>query len=145
MLIIERFTSGVVLLEPEIYQDERGHFFESFNQRELERLGISAAFVQDNRSHSIKNVLRGLHYQINKPQGKLVSVSCGEVFDVAVDLRKKSPTFGTWTGLTIVGSGEDWVEFVAAYERGGRPGELREHSLFEQRGGRWVYVEGSVS
>ena len=89
----------VVLLEPRVFGDDRGFFFESFNQRQLnEAIGQTVAFVQDNHSRSIKNVLRGLHYQIQQPQGKLVRVVMGEVFDVAVDIRKSSPTFGQWVG-----------------------------------------------
>lgn len=87
----------VILLEPKVFSDERGFFFESFNQRVFEEaIGRSVNFVQDNHSHSLKNVLRGLHYQIEQPQGKLVRVVQGEVFDVAVDIRKSSPTFGKW-------------------------------------------------
>lgn len=101
MRVVEKFSSGVVLLEPEIYRDERGYFFESFNQRELQRLGIDARFVQDNRSYSLRNVLRGLHYQLQQPQGKLVTALHGEVFDVAVDVRRTSAAFGTWTGVRL--------------------------------------------
>jgi len=89
----------VVLLDPKVFGDERGFFFESFNQAKFEEvLGRQVTFVQDNHSRSVKNVLRGLHYQIQQPQGKLVRVVQGEVFDVAVDLRKSSKTFGHWVG-----------------------------------------------
>jgi dTDP-4-dehydrorhamnose 3,5-epimerase len=89
----------VILLEPDVYGDDRGFFFESFNQRRFEEIvGRKVNFVQDNHSRSAKNVLRGLHYQIQQPQGKLVRVVAGEVFDVAVDVRKSSPTFGQWVG-----------------------------------------------
>jgi dTDP-4-dehydrorhamnose 3,5-epimerase len=89
----------VVLIEPQVFGDERGFFFESFNQAQFEKaIGQSVQFVQDNHSRSVKNVLRGLHYQIQQPQGKLVRVVQGEVFDVAVDLRKSSATFGQWVG-----------------------------------------------
>lgn len=89
----------VVLFEPKVFGDERGFFFESFNQRQLETaIGKTVQFVQDNHSRSVKNVLRGLHYQIQQPQGKLVRVIQGEVFDVAVDIRKHSATFGQWVG-----------------------------------------------
>lgn len=89
----------VVLLEPKVFGDDRGFFFESFNQEVFEKvIGQSVNFVQDNHSRSAKNVLRGLHYQIEQPQGKLVRVTQGEVFDVAVDIRKSSPTFGQWVG-----------------------------------------------
>ena len=89
----------VVLIEPKVFGDDRGFFFESFNQAEFEAaIGRTVNFVQDNHSRSARNVLRGLHYQIKQPQGKLVRVVQGEVFDVAVDLRKSSPTFGQWVG-----------------------------------------------
>jgi dTDP-4-dehydrorhamnose 3,5-epimerase len=92
----------VVLLEPKVFGDERGFFFESFNQKAFEEIvGRPVQFVQDNHSRSVKGVLRGLHYQIQQPQGKLVRVTQGEVFDVAVDLRKSSPTFGRWIGVNL--------------------------------------------
>ena len=92
----------VILFEPKVFGDERGFFFESFNQRQFEEaVGRPVQFVQDNHSRSVKNVLRGLHYQIKQPQGKLVRVVVGEVFDVAVDLRKSSPTFGLWVGARL--------------------------------------------
>lgn len=92
----------VVLFEPKVFGDERGFFFESFNQAKFEAaIGRQVSFVQDNHSRSVKNVLRGLHYQIQQPQGKLVRVVQGEVFDVAVDIRKSSPTFGQWAGAVL--------------------------------------------
>ena len=92
----------VFLIEPKVFGDDRGFFFESFNQAKFEAAtGRQVAFVQDNHSLSVKNVLRGLHYQIKQPQGKLVRVVQGEVFDVAVDIRKSSPTFGQWVGETL--------------------------------------------
>lgn len=91
----------VLLLEPKVFGDDRGFFFESYNRRTLADLGLAAEFVQDNHSRSARGVLRGLHYQIEHPQGKLVRVIAGEVFDVAVDLRKSSATFGTSVGITL--------------------------------------------
>jgi dTDP-4-dehydrorhamnose 3,5-epimerase len=92
----------VLILEPKVFGDERGFFYESFNQRRFQELiGTTTNFVQDNHSKSAKNVLRGLHYQIWQPQGKLVRVVAGEVFDVAVDIRKNSATFGRWVGVTL--------------------------------------------
>lgn len=89
----------VLIIEPQVFGDDRGFFFESFNQRKFEEaIGRSVNFVQDNHSRSSRGVLRGLHYQIKQPQGKLVRVVAGEVFDVAVDLRINSPTFGQWIG-----------------------------------------------
>lgn len=92
----------VIVCEPKVFGDDRGFFFESFNQRSFEEVvGKTVSFVQDNHSKSVKNVLRGLHYQIQQPQGKLVRVVKGEVFDVAVDIRKTSPTFGHWVGEVL--------------------------------------------
>lgn len=91
--------ADVLLVEPKVFGDDRGFFFESFNQKAFnEATGLSVNFVQDNHSKSARNVLRGLHYQISQPQGKLVRVIAGEVFDVAVDIRRSSPTFGQWVG-----------------------------------------------
>ena len=93
---------GVLIVEPRVFGDNRGFFFESFNARQFEELtGGRTGFVQDNHSRSAKGVLRGLHYQIRQPQGKLVRVVAGEVFDVAVDLRRSSPTFGKWYGHVL--------------------------------------------
>jgi dTDP-4-dehydrorhamnose 3,5-epimerase len=92
----------VLLIEPKVFGDERGFFFESFNQRQWQQeTGLNTIFVQHNHSRSGKNVLRGLHYQIRQPQGKLVRVVQGEVFDVAVDLRRSSPTFGRWVSAIL--------------------------------------------
>src|SRR5882757_6085664 len=99
MQAIPTSLPGVLILEPKVFGDARGFFFESFNARRFAELtGFSAPFVQDNHSRSAKGVLRGLHYQICQPQGKLVRVIAGEVFDVAVDVRRSSPTFGHWFG-----------------------------------------------
>lgn len=92
----------VLIIEPKVFGDERGFFYESFNEKRFgEVTGVTARFVQDNHSRSAKGVLRGLHYQIKHPQGKLVRVVAGEVFDVAVDLRKYSATYGKWVGVTL--------------------------------------------
>jgi dTDP-4-dehydrorhamnose 3,5-epimerase len=94
----------VLILEPRVFEDPRGFFFESYNRRELkEATGLDPQFVQDNQSFSVRNVLRGLHYQVRQPQGKLVTVLAGEIFDVAVDLRRSSPTFGEWVSATLSG------------------------------------------
>jgi len=93
---------GVLILEPKVFGDARGFFFESFNQRDFaQATGLDVQFVQDNHSRSVKGVLRGLHYQIQHPQGKLVRVTQGEVFDVVVDLRRSSPHFGQWDGTVL--------------------------------------------
>jgi len=92
----------VLVLEPKVFGDERGYFLESYNQRSFNQLtGLDVQFVQDNHSHSAQGVLRGLHYQIEHPQGKLVRVVQGRVYDVAVDLRQSSATFGRWTGIEL--------------------------------------------
>ena len=102
MQAIKTTIPGVLILEPTVYGDERGFFYESFNARRFAELtGIETTFVQDNHSRSIKGVLRGLHYQIQQPQGKLVRVVSGEVWDVAVDIRRSSPTFGQWVGVSL--------------------------------------------
>lgn len=102
MKVIRTEIPEVLIIEPKVFGDERGFFFESFNARTFAAAtGLTPTFVQDNQSRSAKNVLRGLHYQIKQPQGKLVRVAIGEVFDVAVDLRKDSPTFGKWAGATL--------------------------------------------
>jgi dTDP-4-dehydrorhamnose 3,5-epimerase len=101
MKAIETSLPGVLVLEPKVFGDERGFFFESYNKRALETAGITSEFVQDNHSRSARNVLRGLHYQIMQPQGKLVRVIAGEVFDVSVDIRKSSPTYGKWTAINL--------------------------------------------
>ncbi len=101
MKVIPTAIPDVLLLEPKVFGDERGFFLESWNRRTFAELGITADFVQDNHSKSQRNVLRGLHYQIEHAQGKLVRVTAGEVYDVAVDLRRSSPTFGKWVGFTL--------------------------------------------
>jgi len=103
MKLVPTAIPDVAILEPEVFGDERGFFFESFNQRRFTELigGETIRFVQDNHSKSMRGVLRGLHYQIRQPQGKLVRVIAGEVFDVAVDIRKSSPTFGKWVGTVL--------------------------------------------
>lgn len=102
MEVIDTTISDVKIIQPRVFGDDRGFFYESFNQKELEQaLGQKLNFVQDNHSKSSKGVLRGIHYQIQNSQGKLVRVVSGEVFDIAVDLRKSSDSFGKWTGLTL--------------------------------------------
>lgn len=91
----------VLLFEPKVFGDERGFFLETYNKKVLAEYGVDAEFVQDNHSRSARGVLRGIHYQIQQPQGKLVRVTQGEVFDVAVDLRRSSPTFGKWAGFML--------------------------------------------
>lgn len=102
MKVIETALPEVLIIEPKVFGDSRGFFFESFNAKNFrEATGLDVEFVQDNHSRSAKNVLRGLHYQIKQPQGKLVRVVAGAVFDVAVDIRKSSPNFGKWVGVEL--------------------------------------------
>ena len=104
MQAIRTAIPDVLIIEPKVFGDARGFFYESFNAKAFaESTGLNVAFVQDNHSKSVKGVLRGLHYQIQQPQGKLVRVVQGEVFDVAVDIRKNSPTFGQWVGELLSG------------------------------------------
>jgi dTDP-4-dehydrorhamnose 3,5-epimerase len=91
----------VILIKPQVFADPRGHFFESWSQRKFAAAGLDLKFLQDNQNRSERHVLRGLHYQLTKPQGKLVRVVTGSVFDVAVDLRRSSPTFGLWAGAEL--------------------------------------------
>ena len=100
--VIQTALPEVLILEPKVFGDERGFFFESYNQQDFQKAtGLKVQFVQDNHSRSTKGVLRGLHYQIQHPQGKLVRVTQGAVFDVAVDLRRSSPAFGKWVGTEL--------------------------------------------
>jgi dTDP-4-dehydrorhamnose 3,5-epimerase len=98
---IDTAIPEVFLIEPRVFGDDRGFFFESWNKKSVGELGLEADFVQDNHSRSQRGVLRGLHYQIQHAQGKLVRVTLGEVYDVAVDLRRSSPTFGKWVGFVL--------------------------------------------
>jgi dTDP-4-dehydrorhamnose 3,5-epimerase len=112
MNIISTLIPEVLVIEPKVFGDDRGFFYESFNQSNFEQAtGLKLTFVQDNHSKSARNVLRGLHYQIQQPQGKLVRVVQGKVFDVAVDIRKSSPTFGQWVGeiLSAENKKQLWV------------------------------------
>ena len=101
MKLVNSTLPEVLIVEPKVFGDDRGYFYESYNERELEMQGLRAHFVQDNQSRSARNVLRGLHYQIRQVQGKLVRVTAGEIYDVAVDLRRSSPSFGKWTAVVL--------------------------------------------
>jgi dTDP-4-dehydrorhamnose 3,5-epimerase len=102
MKVVKTALPGVLIFEPDVHEDARGFFVESFNQKQFEReVGRNVRFVQDNQSHSRKGVLRGLHYQIKQPQAKLIRTLQGEIYDVAVDLRRSSPSFGQWIGVTL--------------------------------------------
>jgi len=103
MLVHRTQLEGVLLLEPRVFADERGYFLENFNERVFQEIGIGARFVQDNQSQSKQHVLRGLHFQVEKPQGKLIRVLRGEIFDVVVDLRPESASYGKWAGMSLTG------------------------------------------
>lgn len=118
MQCIETDLPGVYLLEPKVFGDERGWFFESYQQDKFAALGITERFVQDNRSFSRRGVLRGLHYQLDFPQAKLCTVLQGEVFDVAVDIRKGSPHFGRWVGVTLSATNRHQILIPAGFAHG---------------------------
>lgn len=121
MNVIPTAIPDVVIFEPKVFGDDRGFFFESFNERRFREAvdgGESIRFVQDNHSKSACNVLRGLHYQIRQPQGKLVRVVAGEVFDVAVDVRRNSPTFGKWVGVTLSAENKRQLWIPAGFAHG---------------------------
>jgi dTDP-4-dehydrorhamnose 3,5-epimerase len=117
--VIRTELAGVLLLEPRVHEDERGFFLESYNRRAFrEAAGLDVEFVQDNQSFSVRSVLRGLHYQVRQAQGKLVHVVAGEIFDVAVDLRRGSPTFGKWLGTTLTGGGHRMLWIPPGFAHG---------------------------
>jgi dTDP-4-dehydrorhamnose 3,5-epimerase len=108
----------VVIIEPDVFRDGRGFFMETFHTRRYEEAGISARFVQDNYLYSIRNVIRGLHYQLHHSQAKLIQVIRGEVFDVAVDIRRGSPTFGKWEGVLLSGENKRQMYIPAGFAHG---------------------------
>jgi len=119
MQVVRTEIPGVLLLEPKVFGDERGFFFEAYNRRAFrEATGLDVDFVQDNHSRSGRNVLRGLHYQIKQAQGKLVRVTAGEIWDVAVDLRRSSPTFGKWTGFALTAESKRTAWIPAGFAHG---------------------------
>jgi len=119
MKVVPTGLRDVLMLEPGVFADARGFFFESYSRRHFrEAAGVDPEFVQDGHSRSLKNVLRGLHYQIRQPQGKLVRVVSGEVFDVAVDLRRSSPAFGKWTGVVLNADARRMLWIPAGFAHG---------------------------
>ncbi|MBS4095632.1 MAG: dTDP-4-dehydrorhamnose 3,5-epimerase [Sulfuricella sp.] len=119
MKAIPTAIPDVIIIEPQVFGDSRGFFYESFNARKFaEMTGYSGEFVQDNHSRSAKNVLRGLHYQIQQAQGKLVRATVGTVFDVAVDIRKSSPTFGQWVGVELSAENKRMLWVPAGFAHG---------------------------
>jgi dTDP-4-dehydrorhamnose 3,5-epimerase len=122
---------GVLLLEPRVFGDDRGFFLESYNQRRFAELGITDAFVQDNHSYSEKNVVRGLHCQIQQPQGKLVRVITGEILDVALDLRRSSATFGKWETFNLSGENKLMLWIPVGFAHGFRVASASAHVVYK--------------
>lgn len=119
MKVVATDLPAVLILEPRVFEDARGFFFESWNRHAfLEATGVDAAFVQDNHSRSARNVLRGLHYQVKQPQGKLVRVTVGEIWDVVVDLRRGSSSFGKWAGFTLSAADRRMAWIPAGFAHG---------------------------
>jgi dTDP-4-dehydrorhamnose 3,5-epimerase len=122
---------GVFMLEPRVFGDERGFFFESYNQQAMAEAGITEKFVQDNHSSSSRNVLRGLHYQVKHPQGKLVRVAEGEILDVAVDMRRSSPSFGRWEAVRLSGENKRMLWIPLGFAHGFRVISDKAHVLYK--------------
>ena len=122
---------GVFVLEPRVFGDERGFFFESYNQQAMADVGISERFVQDNHSCSSRNVLRGLHYQVKHPQGKLVRVADGEILDVAVDMRRSAQSFGRWEAVRLSGENKRMLWIPAGFAHGFRVISGKAHVLYK--------------
>lgn len=118
LTVIKTSIDGLLVLEPTVFGDDRGYFMEAYNAEEFKTAGIELDFVQDNESKSKKGVLRGLHFQTNNPQGKLVRVIQGEVFDVAVDLRKDSLTYGQWEGVYLSGANKKMFYIPPGFAHG---------------------------
>jgi dTDP-4-dehydrorhamnose 3,5-epimerase len=123
--------AGVLILEPRVFGDDRGFFLESYNQRAMAEAGIHEHFVQDNHSFSGRNVVRGLHYQVQHPQGKLVRVVAGEILDVAVDLRRSSPTFGRWEAVRLSGENNLMLWIPVGFAHGFRVVSDGAHVLYK--------------
>jgi dTDP-4-dehydrorhamnose 3,5-epimerase len=128
---IETKFVGVLLLEPRVFGDDRGFFLESYNERAFAEAGIRERFVQDNHSYSARNVIRGLHYQIQHAQGKLLRVVAGEILDVAVDLRRSSPSFGKWESFTLSGENKRMLWVPAGLAHGFRVVSDTAHVLYK--------------
>lgn len=131
MNIIDQPLPGVLLIEPKVFGDQRGFFLESYNQRAMNEIGITDHFVQDNHSLSSRNVLRGLHYQLPKPQGKLVRVVIGEILDIAVDLRRNSSTLGRWCGVRLSGENKHMLWVPVGFAHGFRVISETAHVLYK--------------
>src|ERR1700745_558610 len=122
---------GLCLIEPKVFGDARGFFLESYNEREMAELGICEHFVQDNHSYSSRNVIRGLHYQIHRPQGKLVRVIVGEILDVALDVRRSSKTFGQWETFALSGENKRMLWIPSGFAHGFRVVSETAHVLYK--------------
>lgn len=119
MKLLPTKLAGVLIIEPDVYRDERGYFLEVFHQKKYaNEFGILEPFVQDNRSHSVKDTLRGLHFQQKKPQGKFVHATLGEIFDVVIDIKKGSPTFGQWISTVLSGENFRQIYVPPGYAHG---------------------------
>ncbi len=118
MKVIETSLPGVLIIESRVFEDDRGFFFESYHEKRYRDAGISVSFVQDNHSFSKRGTLRGLHYQLKNPQGKLVRVASGEVFDVAADIRQGSPTFGQWVGVILSAENKKQIYLPPGFAHG---------------------------
>jgi len=131
MTAVETPLAGVLLLEPKVFRDARGFFLESYNEKAMAEAGIREHFVQDNHSFSTRNVLRGLHYQVRHAQGKLIRVTQGEILDVAVDLRKSSPTLGKWHGVVLSGENQLMLWIPPGFAHGFRVISSGAHVLYK--------------
>lgn len=131
MKVTQTPLSGVLVLEPKVFGDSRGFFLESYNEKVMTEIGIRDRFVQDNHSYSGRNVIRGLHYQICHPQGKLVRVAMGEILDIAVDLRRGSPTFGKWHGVALSGENQLMLWIPTGFAHGFRVLSENAHVLYK--------------
>lgn len=129
--IMETSLEGALVLEPRVFGDERGFFLESYNETTMQEIGIQERFVQDNHSYSTRNVVRGLHYQVQRAQGKLVRVVVGEILDVIVDLRRKSPTFGGWEAVRLSGENKRMLWIPAGFAHGFRVVSDGAHVLYK--------------
>jgi len=143
MNVIETAISGVLIIEPKVWGDERGYFLETYRINRYTELGIPATFVQDNQSFSCKGVLRGLHVQHPNAQGKLIQVLAGEVFDVAVDIRRSSATFGHWVGVTLSGENKRQFWIPAGFAHGFLV--TGDHALFTYKNTTYYSPEHELS
>jgi dTDP-4-dehydrorhamnose 3,5-epimerase len=131
MKVLPTSLTGVLLLEPQVFGDDRGFFLESYNRRKFAELGIEEDFVQDNHSYSIRNTLRGLHYQVRQPQGKLIRAITGAILDAAVDLRRNSPTFGQAETFSLSGENKRMAWIPAGFAHGFRVVSETAHVMYK--------------